>query len=334
MFGAKEKTATPYMDGPTISGKIVGDYGSGSLIRTKIKGISRDYKLLTNEVSSIERDIKQKNMSVSSATADYVSLLAGMTVRLQAGTTPGNPRLVSQWNQSQRALEDLSQGLIDLNILATDIDNNASLAAFLINNIHATYGISGAVEEEHEELKRTEDELTYLVSRIGRLVTTVNDDIERQSSYLAEERKNMQTLALAVKKGEFFGNSVMNRTMQRFDDFESQKAAYEMKRASISSRYPIITVRFADDNVDYAKMLYKAVDGAVDLKPNATFQVVSVSPETSSLMTIEAAKEYGEQKGEQIFRDIVKMGVPAKNIDLVNAISADVDVTEVQIFLK
>ena len=105
-------TSGYYMDGPAVSGKVAGDYGSGSLIRNKIKGITKDYRLLTGDVSDIEREIKQSNMKITSATSDYVSLLAGMTVRLQAGTTPGNPRLVSQWNQSQRSLEDLSKELM------------------------------------------------------------------------------------------------------------------------------------------------------------------------------------------------------------------------------
>lgn len=331
---AEKVESSYYMPEPTITGKIVGDYGNGSLVRTKIRGIIKDYELLLNDVSGIERGIKQASMKISSLTADYVSLVAGMTVRLQTGTTPGNPRLVSQWNQSQFALESLSRELIELNSLANDIDNDASLSAFLISAIRATYGISGAVEEEHEELKRIEDELTYLVSRIGRLVTNVNDDIARQTSYLEEERRSMQSLALAVKRGEFFGNSVMNRTMQTIDAFDAQQAAYEMKRASISSKYPIITIRFLDDNVDYAKILYKAIDSAVDLKPNALFKVATVAPETSSLMTTESAKEYAKKKGEEVFRDMVKMGVPAKNITLVNMVSPNVEVSEVQIFLK
>ncbi len=334
MLDSAEVESTYYSPEPAISGKIVGDYGNGGLIRSKIKGIVKDYELLLSDISSIENQIKQANMRISSATSDYVSLIAGMTVRLQTGTTPGNPRLVSQWSQSQEALEDLARELIDLNRLANDIDNDASLSAFLINAIRATYGISGAVEEEHEELKRIEDELSYLMNRVGRLVTAVNDDIARQTTYLEEERRSMQTLALAVKRGEFFGNSILNRTMQTFDDFDAQQAAYEMKRTAISSRYPIITIRFAEDNVDYAKMLYKAVDGAVDLKPNANFKVISISPETSSMMTAEAAKNYAAQKAELIFRDMVKMGVPAKNITLVNMTSPDVDVAEVQVFLK
>jgi hypothetical protein len=329
-----ENTSSYYVSEPTITGKIVGDYGNGGLIRTKIKGIVKDYELLLDDVSRIERDIKRTSMKISSATSDYVSLVAGMIVRLQTGTTPGNPRLVSQWNQAQIELEDLSKELITLTSLANDVDNNSSLASFLINAIRATYGISGAVEEEHEELKRIEDELTQLVNRISRVVTTVNDDISRQTSYLSEERRNMQNLSLAVKRGEFFGNSVMNRTMQSWDDFEARQSAYEMKRTAISSRYPIITIRFAEDNVDYTKMLYKAVDGAIDLKANAHFNVVSVSPEASSMMTTEASKEYAKSKAEQVFRDMVKMGVPAKNINIVHNVSADVDVTEVQIFLK
>jgi hypothetical protein len=80
----------------------------------------QDYKLLVSDVSNIENEIKKTNVKISQLTSDYVSLVAGMTVRLQTGTTPGNPRLVSQWNQSQLALENLSRELIDLNVLANN----------------------------------------------------------------------------------------------------------------------------------------------------------------------------------------------------------------------
>jgi len=323
-----------YISEPVISGKITGDYGNGGVVRSKIRGIIKDYELLVNDVAEIESQIKQSNSKISSDTSDYVSLVAGMTVRLQAGTTPGNPRLVGQWDQAQRELEDLSKELINLNSLANDIDNDASLAAFIGNAIEATYGISGAVEEEHEELKRIEDELSYLVNRIGRLVTQANDDIARQTKYLEEERKNMQTIALAVKRGEFFGNSLMNRTLETKDSYEASKAAYEMKNLALDAKFPIITIRFAEDNVDYTSMLYKAIDGAVDLKANANFRVVAVSPETESMMTSEASKDYAKKKGERIFRDMVSMGVPAKNITLETVSSEDVKTTEVQVFLK
>ena len=45
-----------------------------------------------------------------------------------------------------------------------------------------------------------------------RALVELSDDIRRQSSYAANERNDLNTMAVAIKNGELFGTSLANRS--------------------------------------------------------------------------------------------------------------------------
>ena len=44
---------------------------------------------------------------MASTSAQYHTAIAGVTSRLQVGTTPGNPNLIARWNEAQSYLSAL-----------------------------------------------------------------------------------------------------------------------------------------------------------------------------------------------------------------------------------
>src|SRR4029077_12455105 len=133
---------------------------------------------------------------------------ARITTRLQVGTTKGNPELVSEWNSAQTSLDTLSANINQLNALGTDVTNDSSAAHFALNQISATFNVSGAVDEDHRQLQLLEDETSQTIVMIDRFLSEVSDGIQRQTAYTATERANITTLAAAIKNGDFYGGGV------------------------------------------------------------------------------------------------------------------------------
>ena len=142
-----------------------------------------------------------RNQGAGAAGA-YQEAKAHITTRLQVGTTRGNPELVAEWNTAQGQLDALSANINALNALGTDVTNDSSTAHFALDQIGATFNVSGAVDEDHRQLPLLEDETSQTIVMIDRLLKEVSDDMQRQTAYVANERANLTTLAAAIKNGE------------------------------------------------------------------------------------------------------------------------------------
>ena len=93
-----------------------------------------------------------RNNGAGAATA-YQESKARITARLQIGTTKGNPELVSEWNSAQASLDTVSANINQLSALGTDVTGDSSTAHFALDQISATFNVSGAVDEDHRQLQ-------------------------------------------------------------------------------------------------------------------------------------------------------------------------------------
>ena len=138
----------------------------------------------------------------------YHDRVAAMRSKLQLGTTPGNPILVERWNAAQEQLEKVNADIGEMNSLSSRVAAAAAMSTYLLDATRASFGLSGAIDEDHSQLEILEDEVSQTVVLIERLLTELSDDIRRQSNYVGNERNQLNTLALAIKNGEFFGPSL------------------------------------------------------------------------------------------------------------------------------
>lgn len=141
----------------------------------------------------------------------YHSTVAAITARLQNGTTRGNPILLRQWEEAEMSLNEVTNSLGRLNALQTSIAADSSLAAYLLESIQAAFQLSGAVDEDHDQLKLLRDEVSRLIVQLDYLSNQITGDIQRQTAYLTTERANLQALAFAISRGELLSNSLSNR---------------------------------------------------------------------------------------------------------------------------
>ena len=211
------QASTPEGGGPGLgSGSfepegVTPGASTGTFVGQKVQELRGDLQRLQSSVSSENSELQElRGRAVQNANL-YHSTVAGVMSKLQVGTTPGNPVLAQQWNVAQTQLEQVSSDLAEMNRLANDVASNAALSAYILESTRAAFGISGAVDEDHRQLAILEDEVNRTTILIDRLLSELTGDVARQTNYLATERSNLTTLALAISNGELYGTSLANR---------------------------------------------------------------------------------------------------------------------------
>jgi hypothetical protein len=287
-------------------------------LRGQIAGLQQ--KLTTNA----QRLADLRNAGAGAA-AGYQEARAHITTRLQIGTTRGNPELVSEWNNAQTALDSLSGNINALNALGNDVTSDASSAHYALDQIDATYNVSGAVDEDHRQLSLLEDETDQTIVLIDRLLKEVSADVQRQTAYVANERGNLTTLASAIKNGELYGADLGSPGLT-----SGLVSGGQMATAGT----PLVVIRFDHPNVDYQQILYAALNQALQNRPGADFQVVAVSPTRGSAASVQLAQSAARRHAQEVLRSMTDMGVPATRLGVASATDPSASTSEVRVFVR
>lgn len=199
---------------PVSSDALVG-FGpsSGTVVGNRALELRDEVLRLRSSVSLSANEFSLQRANGAAGAVQYHSTVAAITARLQNGTTRGNPILLRQWDEAEASLNEVTNSLNRLNTLQTSVSADASLASYLLESVQAGFQLSGAVDEDHDQLKLLRDEISRMVVQLDYLRNQVADDIQRQTTYLTSERSNLQTLAFAISRGELMGNSLANRTV-------------------------------------------------------------------------------------------------------------------------
>lgn len=315
-----------------------------TIVAGKVDELRNDLNGLEGRVSSLSSQLKSMQSRSQSLSAEYNASIATINTQLQTGTTPGNPRLVQKLSVAQGNLDRLSQNVADLNSMAVEAANAASMGSFLLEACRSAYGLSGAVEEDHAALAQVEDEVNNTIISIDRLLNEVNDDISRTAAYLSAERDNIRTLSLAVTNGDYYGRSLASRP------FSSAPAGPMIQPASLSpsagsypavggsaspsSPRPLVKIRFDQPNVDYQQAVYMAVSEAMQRYPSARFELIAVNPTGGNAAQVAIESTRARRNAEAVLRSLQQMGVDINRIDLSTQQSAEAKSSEVHIFIR
>jgi hypothetical protein len=254
----------------------------------------------------------------------YHEAKAHITARLQAGTTRGNPELVAEWNTAQSALDQLSTNINALSTLGTNVANDSSNAHYVLDQITATFNVSGAVDEDHRQLSVLEDETNQTIILIDRVLRNVSDDVQRQTAYTANERANLTTLAGAIKNGELYGGDLGGAPMLAMSTAAS--ASY--------SGTPLVVIKFDHANVEYQQILYAALSQALQTRPGSSFSVVAVSPTRGTVTAVQLAQTAAKRHAQEVMRSITDMGVPASRLQVASSTDPNATASEVRVFIR
>lgn len=293
--------------------------------------VSKTIQTLRGQISGLQQKLSANAQRLADlrnagagAAASYQEARAHITTRLQIGTTRGNPELVAEWNNAQTALDSLSGNINALNALGNDVTGDASAAHYALDQIDATYNVSGAVDEDHRQLSLLEDETDQTIVLIDRLLKEVSADVQRQTAYVANERGNLTTLASAIKNGELYGADLGSPGLT------SGLVSGQMATAGT----PLVVIRFDHPNVDYQQILYAALNQALQNRPGADFQVVAVSPTRGSASSVQLAQTAARRHAQEVLRSMTDMGVPATRLGVASATDPSASSSEVRVFVR
>jgi hypothetical protein len=332
------------ISGPTFQpAQVSGGPSTGTAVGARVQQMRSDFVRLMGELTQQSTQLQGIRAQATSDAQQYYTLVAGISARLQVGTTPGNPELVAAWNQAQTQLERLNTDLSQMNTLATTVSGTSSQATFLLESVRATYGVSGAVDEDHRQLKIMENEINQSIVLVDRLLSETSQDIARQTAYVAAERNNLVTLNLAVKNGRLLGPSVTNRTFQQSSvaptptlapGVRSASPTAAPQMASLANRRPLLIVRFDQPRVQYEQALYASIAEALQRKPDATFDLLAVAPARGSIADVSLNSSASKRHAENVLRSMTEMGVNPNRVGLASTTSATAQNNEVHLYVR
>lgn len=305
-----------------------------TVVGRKVENLRGELFNLQGRVAELSEQLASIEENGQRLSAEYYASVATINTQLQAGTTPGNPRLVQRLSVARNNLETLNSNITSLNNLAVEITNTASVTSFLLESTRATYGLAGAIEEDHVLLAKVEDSLNNTMVVIDRMLNNVNDHITRTTAYLNAERDNLRTMALAITSGSVFGRNLSNMTFQPSPTYQAASMAGQqasVQQASLTAPRPLVKIRFSDPKVSYEQPLYSAVTKALSRYPNAKFDVIAVHPQTGNAAQVAIESTKSRRNAERVLRSMTEMGVPLDRINLSYAKSNEASASEVHV---
>ena len=295
-----------------------------------------------SELVSLQSTIIGRNQLLQAArqktTEDsqrYHGTVAAINTRLQLGTTPGNPVLISQWRAAQLALERLSEDVSELNGLANEVAADSAMAAYLLGASRATYGLAGAIDEDHRQLAILEDETNRTVVLIDRLLNELSEDISRQTSYLGSERRNLQTISLAIQNGEIMGANLFNRAFANAAPARLAGVAIPAGPGQVTANeQPLVVIRFDRADVQYQQALYNALSAALERRPQSFFTLVAVAAGQGTAAEVALNVSKSIKNADEVVRTMADMGLPADRLQMSSTTSPQISVNEVRIYVR
>ena len=361
--------------GPTgTSSDALANFGptSGTVVGNRALQLRDEVLRLRSSVNLNSNQFAVLRSSGAAGAVQYHSTVAAITARLQNGTTKGNPILMRQWDEANSSLDEVTTSLNRLNSLLSAVDSDASVSSYLMESVQAAFQLSGAVDEDHDQLKLLRDEISRLTVQLDYLHTQTTSDIQRQTSYLTTERTNLQALAFAISRGEMLGNSLANRPVivnepstnympeytpqtraapiapvstgvvgsaapmspSEYMSEMSQKGAPAITDAPASVGRLLVLIRYNQPHVEYQQQLSHAVGTALDHHPNADFSIVAVSPASGDPSEIAKTKEAAKRNAEDVKRALIQLGLAPSHIILADTQSQAAQVPEVHVFVR
>jgi len=296
---------------------------TGTAVSKTIQSVRAQVSALEGKLAANAQRLNDLRNNGAASAGAYQQSKAQITTRLQVGTTKGNPELVSLWNSAQSSLDALSGNINGLNALGTDVATDSSTAHFALDQIGATFNVSGAVDEDHRQLSLLQDETSQTLVMIDRLLSEVSDAVQRQTAYVANERGGLTTLAAAIKNGELYGGT---------PGVTAQAASGGVQLATAGA--PLVVIRFDHPDVDYQQILYAALNQALQSRPNAGFEVVAVSPTRGTAASVQIAQTTAKRYAQEVMRSMTDMGVPATRMGVASSTDPGAAASEVRVFVR
>ncbi|MBH62594.1 MAG: hypothetical protein CL569_09125 [Alphaproteobacteria bacterium] len=329
-------SASPPLLGTTrfVPPPVTAAQPTGTFVGQKVSQLRSELGILQTNVRQRNDNLQEIRRATTQNSQRYHGTVAAVNARLQLGTTPGNPVLVSQWNTAQSELDRIGLDIAAMNSLANSVAADSAMVSYLLETTRATYGLQGAIDEDHRQLAILEDETNRTLVLIDRLLNELSEDISRQTAYVGNERRSLTAISLAIKNGEYYGQSLTSRAYLSAAPLTSAAPASGSGGFAATNRRPLVVIRFDRADVPYQQALYNAVSRALERRPQAAFELVAVTPSqgTPAENALNASK--AKRHADDVLRTLTEMGLPANRVNLSSTTSAEAATNEVHIYVQ
>lgn len=309
---------------------------TGTFVGQKVSQLRNELSQLQSNIVTQNQRLQSIRTQITQTSQRYHGTVAAVHARLQVGTTPGNPVLVNQWNEAQTELDRLGDGINLLNSLANSVASDSAFAAFLLESTQATFGLSGAIDEDHRQLVILEDETNRTVVLIDRLLNELSEDVSRQTAYVGNERSNLTDLSLSIKNGEIIGPSLGRKTFSSIGmsrtNMKTNSAA--PTKSTLMSKQPLVVIRFDRPDVPFERALFAAISRTLEQKPNSHFDLVAVAPNRGTPAEMALNISRSKDHASRVLRAMTDMGLPGARVALSAMTSERASSNEVHIYIK
>jgi hypothetical protein len=331
---AAETNAQPMFNAPASSSMSSTASSSGTVVGQKIQELRGDLAKVKANLAQHQQDMAAAHTAVQTDSTSYFNTVAGINSRLQAGTTAGNPELITAWNTAQSTLDKLSADIGRLNTISTQAAADSSLSSYIADNTRAAFALQGAVDEDHRQLTLIQADNAATSVQIDALLSSLSDEINRQNNYVNNERQNLVTLSQAIKAGQLFGPSLANRVSGPPSGAPMPPPRATPKPQGANTGGALVVINFDRPDVAYEQALYTAVSQALERKPSATFDLVAVAPNAGNSAQVAVNADASKRNAEKVMDSLTSMGLPADRVSLSATTSGDVKNNQVRIFVR
>ncbi|HEY5208731.1 MAG TPA: hypothetical protein VIJ42_04710 [Stellaceae bacterium] len=339
---AEAHPATPAAPAP-----VAAPFATAADSGTPVGQMRADLQRLAANINRREAELLRIRGALSSDASAYFTLIGAINSRLQLGTTPGAPDLVAQLGRARGLLDRLNGAVAALNALQAQVASDRALATYAIEEIKAGY-TPGADRKQLDPLAAQANSDAALIRQ---LTQAIAGDEARQARYLTNERRNLAALSAGVKNGEMYSQTAAAtpaRAAPASSQTETQTAAAPAATMSpidtaasppraaaptVAGRRPLVTIRFDRPDVPFEQALYTAISRALDRRPDALFDLVTVSPAAGNAGQVTVNADRAKRNAENVMRSLARMGLPANRLALSAVTSPTVRNGEVQIFV-
>jgi len=281
---------------------------TGTYVGKKVIDLRQELKRLQQSISNNNGLLQSLRGKIVANSQRYHGTIAAVNARLQVGTTPGNPILVQQFNSAQADLDRIAADITEMNALANRVSNNSTMSSYLLESAGASFTVSGSVDEDHRQLAILEDEVNRTDVLISRLLKEVSSDVRRQTNYVATERANLNLVSAAIRSGEIFGGSLVNKALASATAGRSGNIA--ARPMSTDGKRPLVVIRFDRAKVPYQQALYNAVSRVLERRPSAVFDLVAVAPTAGGTAKMALNSNKARRHAKEVLRALIEMGLP------------------------
>jgi hypothetical protein len=295
---------------------------TGTFVGQKVITFRNELNQLQNSIQTNNKQLQEIRTSVVNNALQYHKTVGMIEAKLQVGTTPGNPQMFEMLAQAQNNIQTMSTNSAALNQLSAKVAADTANTDYLVEAIRSAYSISGAVDEDHRQLRILENEAGQTSILMHSLLGEVSSDISRQQQYIDTANNNIAKLSDAIRVGSY---GVSNVPLSRSPLMTTAAPRGVNTPAMVASGKPLFAVKFASANVKYKDGLKQAVGNAVAKKNDVIFDVVAVNPTQGA-----SAQEYASK----VFQDIISFGVSADRVNISAKTDAKAKVPAVMVFVR